>query len=198
MKIRTTIIALLATAGVAFTAGSLVAQHEGHDEMNMDEMMEMYMKLAQPGPHHKKLDNHIGEWAQTITHYGMGEGPEITKGTISSKWILDGRYILDHVVSEFRGVPFEGFGLTGYDNTTKEYFSTWIDTMGTGIMLTRGQMDDSGNIVQTGSVPTPDGPLPVRTVVSPVNNDKSSYTMYMDMGAGEMKVMEIENIRVSH
>ncbi len=32
------------------------------------------------------------------------------------------------------GMPFEGMGIDGYDNLAKQYVSTWVDNMGTGIM----------------------------------------------------------------
>jgi len=37
------------------------------------------------------------------------------------------------------GMPFEGMGLDGYDNASKEYISIWIDNMGTGIMYMKGK-----------------------------------------------------------
>jgi hypothetical protein len=31
------------------------------------------------------------------------------------------------------GMPMSGFGMTGFDNTRKQYVGTWADTFGTSI-----------------------------------------------------------------
>jgi hypothetical protein len=36
------------------------------------------------------------------------------------------------------GMPFEGIGYTGYDNPSKRYVGTWMDTFGTGLMSSVG------------------------------------------------------------
>jgi hypothetical protein len=35
-------------------------------------------------------------------------------------------------------MPFEGISTLGYDNAKKTFFSTWIDNMGTGMMVMEG------------------------------------------------------------
>jgi len=52
-----------------------------------------------------------------------------------------GRYIEDKTNSSFDGHPFEGRGITGYDNMTHKYTFTWIDNMGTGFMTGEGNWD---------------------------------------------------------
>ena len=48
---------------------------------------------------------------------------------------LDGRYIKVDVAGDMPGMgPFTGFGLTGFDNVSKKFVSTWVDNMGTGMM----------------------------------------------------------------
>ena len=38
-------------------------------------------------------------------------------------------------------MDFQGQGLEGYDNVKKKFVSTWIDNMGTGIMIAEGTYD---------------------------------------------------------
>ena len=42
------------------------------------------------------------------------------------------------------GTPFTGHGMTGYDNVTGKYWSTWTDSMSTGIMVSEGSCDAEG------------------------------------------------------
>jgi len=39
------------------------------------------------------------------------------------------------------GMPFEGIGINGYDNLKKKFVSTWIDNMGTMIVMSTGTFD---------------------------------------------------------
>ena len=42
------------------------------------------------------------------------------------------------------GIPYRGHGMTGFDNVTDKYWSTWNDSMSTGIMVTEGTCDAQG------------------------------------------------------
>src|SRR5438105_14007457 len=41
------------------------------------------------------------------------------------------------------GMPFEGHGVTGYDNVKKQYWGSWIDNMSTSMMTSTGSADGS-------------------------------------------------------
>ena len=57
---------------------------------------------------------------------------------------------------EMKKVSFLGQGLTGYDNFKKEYFSIWMDSMSTGVMMSTGKMDADGKTLNMkGSMPDP-------------------------------------------
>ncbi len=60
--------------------------------------------------------------------------------------IMGGRYLQQQVKAEMMGMPFEGMGLWGYDNIKKEHISTWVDSMSTGIMVSRGTDDADGKV----------------------------------------------------
>ena len=47
--------------------------------------------------------------------------------------MLGGRVMAERMEAKMAGQPFSGLGMTGYDNTSGQYWSTWSDSMGTGI-----------------------------------------------------------------
>ena len=54
------------------------------------------------------------------------------------------------------GMPFEGMSTTAYDNVSKEYVSTWIDNMGSGIMVMKGNWDEGTKSVNlSGTIKNP-------------------------------------------
>jgi hypothetical protein len=104
------------------------------------EMMEKYVKAAEPGPVHKELQKLVGKWKLDITSWhGPGAPPTKSEGTAEFKPLLGGRYLQQDVKSDMAGQPFEGIGFEGYDNVTKERFGTWADSMSTGLMIMRGK-----------------------------------------------------------
>lgn len=104
-------------------------------EAAMEEMMARYMQLAQPGEHHAKLEPFIGEFTFEAS---MRMGPDTpwstSAGTMTTRWILGGRYQLSEYdsTSEEMG-PFSGMGILGFDNANERYMSVWLDTWGTWI-----------------------------------------------------------------
>jgi hypothetical protein len=107
------------------------------------EMETKWMEFATPGDAHKVLDQKVGRWTFTMKYWPLtAESPmQEATGTTETKWIMDGRYIEDKTNSTFDGHPFEGRGITGYDNMTHKYHFTWVDNMGTGFMTGEGTWD---------------------------------------------------------
>ncbi len=117
------------------------AEQEQPDQQAMMEMME---KLGAPGDMHEKLEPFIGKFDVEAKFWmGPDTEPMSSKGKASYEWILGGRYVAQHYEGDFMGQTFNGMGVTGYDNYKKEYVSTWIDSMSTTLMITKGSVDGS-------------------------------------------------------
>lgn len=102
--------------------------------------MEKYMKAATPGPEHQRLSKLAGKWKLQVTSWmAPGAPPMKSDATAEYTSVLGGRYLQQEVHGSMEGQPFEGRGMEGYDNVTKESFGTWIDNMGTGVMVMRGK-----------------------------------------------------------
>jgi hypothetical protein len=92
------------------------------------------------------------------------------------------------------GMPFTGHGMTGYDNVTGKYWSTWMDSMSTGLMVSEGSCDDGGkNCTFTGSYNDPiRGEVTLRMVATWTSPTTETFEMYSPgPDGGEMKMMEI-------
>lgn len=92
------------------------------------------------------------------------------------------------------GSPFTGIGVTGYDNHTKKYVSTWMDSMSTTILVFEGTASTDGKtITQESHYDTPfKGPLTWRSVTEIVDDNTWSFEMFgTDKDGKEEKIMEI-------
>jgi hypothetical protein len=169
---------------------------EAQAKMKAD--MDAMMKLAQPGEHHKRLDGFVGKWKVTGKSWMEPNQPATEfSGTVESSWLLGGRYLQSVHKAAFFGMPFEGRSIDGYDNATHEYFSTWIDNMGTGVMLFKGTCDDPCKVLtETGEGfdPMSGKMMKTKEVTTYVDPDTYRFEMYTVGGAPDgkdVKVMEL-------
>jgi len=103
------------------------------------------MQAMSPGEHHEHMKKLAGSFDYTIKMWMDPSMPaQESTGKRTSEYLLGGRYLQEKITGSFMGMPFEGISLMAYDNLAKEYVSTWIDNMGTGIMVSHGQCDGKG------------------------------------------------------
>lgn len=171
-------------------------------EMSADEqaMMAKWAQYSTPSEAHGNLAEAAGDWEYTMTWWMQpGAAPERSSGTSKSEMILGGRYLEDKVRGTAMGQPFEGRGTTGYDNYSKEYISTWVDNMGTGVFVSRGKYDPAAkSLVMTGTMDDfMDGKKKtMRSVLTHVDQNTTRFEMYAPGPDGkEFKTMEMVSKR---
>lgn len=164
-------------------------------QMDMQAMMETYKKLSTPGEPHKQLASLSGSWT-TKTKEWMDPSKPSTEstGTCEEKMLLDGRYLQQECTGEMMGQPYSGIGVLGYDNLTKKYVTTWIDSMGTGIFFMDGMASPDGKtITLKGTHKDPfEGVMKHRAIWRLLDANTQIFEMYGTGKHGkEMKMLEI-------
>lgn len=163
-------------------------------------MMAEMMKMAAPGPEHKLLDGMVGNW-KTVSKAWMGPGePQVTEGTAKYESILGGRFVISRHTGSMMNMPFEGFGITGYDRMTKKYEGYWMDNMGTMIYpMPNGVWDDAAKTL-TFNVEWPDpmagGKAPYTLVTKYNGNDNMVFTISTMREGKSAPMMEVTYTRV--
>ncbi|MBI1871214.1 MAG: DUF1579 domain-containing protein [Chlamydiae bacterium] len=121
-----------------------------------------------------------------------------SKGISENHWIMGGRFLSQSAKGESMGQPFEGMGITGYDNVRGEYTSIWIDNMGTGIENATAQYDPATKTFsEKGSCSSPitgDKDKHFRAEWKIVDKDHYTYEMYTSGPDGK----EFKNIEISY
>lgn len=116
------------------------------------EEMAKWAAFSTPDEHHKVLDYKVGKWTGHVTMWmAPGAPPMESDSTSDVQWIMGGRYLRAEERGTFMGAPFEGLGITGYDNLKQKYFFTWIDNTGTGVMLGEGSWDAAKKVLSMNS-----------------------------------------------
>jgi hypothetical protein len=158
-----------------------------------------WMDYMTPGPTHQLLAKSDGEWTEELTMWmAPGAQPEKSTSTASNKMILGGRYQHSTHTGNVMGMPFEGIGITGYDNIKKVFVSTWIDNMGTGIMYSEGKWNEATKTVEfkgMGVDPVSGKELKIRQVMKIVDDNTETMEMFTTKDGKEFKSMEIKMTR---
>jgi hypothetical protein len=161
---------------------AMVKEEKQKGKMDMEAMMEVYKKLATPGAPHKMLASLAGTWTTRTRAWMEPDKPPMEgTGTCEQKMILEGRYLQQEYTGEMMGGPFTGINLVGYDNHTKKYVSTWIDSMSTGIYYFEGTASPDGKIItQESSYDDPvRGPMDWRSVTRIADDHTLEYEMFL-------------------
>jgi len=146
MKRRFAIGTLCALALALPATGQEKGKPGAEPQMSAEEKaaMEAMMKAMTPGAPHRHLAAAAGDWEFTGKFWTEpGAPPEQSRGTSHREMILGGRVMREEVQSEMLGMPFHGLGMTGYDNVTGRWWSTWSDSMSTGLLVSYGTCDDA-------------------------------------------------------
>jgi hypothetical protein len=167
----------------------------GQNQDQAMQEMQAFVQANQPGPHQKSIEQFVGTWDVSMTLWpAPGAAPMNFTATADHKMIMGGRYLQQQVKGEMMGMSVEGMGLWGYDNMKKEHISTWIDSMSTGIMVSRGTEDADGKVFTfTGEYLDPAGKTrKSREVLRIQDADKLLAEMYETGPDGkEFKNMEL-------
>jgi hypothetical protein len=151
---------------------------------------------ATPSKAHEMLAKDTGIWDADMTFW-MPDSPEPqkAKSVATYKMILDGKYQEGTFKGEMFGMSFEGRGMTAYDNASKEFITTWIDNMGTGMLVSHGQYDEAsksitfrGNMVD----PVTGKEKKVKEVITFMDDKNQKMEMFeVNSDGTEFKNMEI-------
>lgn len=174
---------------------------------NDPEMMKQMMELAKPGENHKLLDSLAGTWTYGVKMWmAPGAPPMESKGTAVRKPMMDGRYFTMDVSGKMqmpgpdgkmKDFDFKGMSIEGYDNVQKKFVSTWIDNMGTGIIMSEGTYDPATKTFSYNAEMEmiPGVKTKVREVVKIIDANHHNFEWYEDRGGKEAKTMEISYTR---
>jgi hypothetical protein len=163
-------------------------------------MNKVWAESMTVGEQHKMLAKASGTWTGEVTMWmANGAPPQTSTSTSVSKMIYNDLYQQTNHSGTMMGMPFEGTSTMGYDNLKKEFFSTWIDNMGSGILVMTGQLDGSGKKINlSGNTKCMNGQdATMREVFTFVDDDHHLLEMYApDPATGkEYKNMEIKYTR---
>ena len=151
--------------------------------------LEQARKYATPGEQHRLLDSIVGSFDTTAKYWLMpGREALQVRGSIESKWILDGRFVEFVYKTELFGDPYEGRALIGYDNYAKKYVATWVDTKATFVLQLEGECDagcKTRTMETTFTDPVSGQTVELRDVTTILDKTSFRYEAYLEFSEGQ-------------
>lgn len=158
-----------------------VKTEEPAAEVPMDSAAQQkaWMDYATPSAPHKMMAEEVGTWNCDMTFWmGPDAKPEKATSTADIKMVLGGRYQEGYYKGTMMGQPFEGKSTLAYNNASKEFTTTFIDNMGTGMMVAMGKWNDANKAIELKG-----------DMVNPMNGKKTAYReMYTIVDANTRKM----------
>lgn len=148
--------------------------------------MKAWEAYAAPSEAHKLMADEVGTWNCDMTFWSEPNGkPEKSTTTADIKMILGGRYQEAIYKGTMMGQPFEGKSTLAYNNASQEYTTTFIDNMGTGMMVAMGKYNEAAKSMEFKG-----------EMVNPVNGEKTPYRevyTIVDPKTRKMEMFDVKN-----
>lgn len=182
---------------VTETDSTTVIKPETKEEpMDSVAMEEAWKAYGTPGFQHKMMADETGKWDVEMTFWTAPDAaPEKYTATAQARMLFDGKYQEVNYDGTMMGMPFQGKSTLAFNNKSGEYISTWIDNMGTGMLIVKGHYDEATKAINfTGSMPDPltGKDIGVREVYSIVDaKTRKLESFETKEGQKEFKSMEI-------
>jgi hypothetical protein len=191
-----TVLATTVVVAFATLAGAQQAQKQPEMTPAQKAEMDAYMKAGTPGGPHQALAASAGTYDLRIRSWHEPGAPAMEDtGTATRSMALGDRVLVEDVTAAMMGMPFMGHGMMGFDNVSGQYWSTWTDSMSTGIMVSEGTCDASAKTCTfTGSWndAIKKGPVRARMTTRWTSPTTQVFELYAPGKDGnEMKMMEI-------
>ena len=166
---------------------------------NQEDMMKKWMDYMTPGDMHEMLAKSVGEWTY-VSKYWMDPAapPTVSEGRSVNEMILGGRYLKSINYSDVMGMPMEGWNIIAYDKAANEFFSFWIDNIGTGMTMARGKYDEKTKFCSMRGTmidPISGGEVEYRQTMKFIDDNNQLFEMFMISEGKEVKNMEIVSKR---
>jgi hypothetical protein len=158
-------------------------------------MAKAWENFMTPGPMHAWMAKTNGTWEAEVSQWMDPSAPPTkAKATNVQTSMLNGLYVTGKFSSTMMGMPFQGQSTMGYDNAKKDFVSTWVDNMGSGIVVMRGAYDEATktlNLKGKQTDPKTGKDTDIREEMKMVDDNTYTMTMYgPGMDGKEMKFME--------
>ena len=192
----------LVAAALALLVAQATAQEDpsaAAPDAEQQAAMEAWANAGRIGEAHAGLAKQAGQWRAEMEMWMAPDAPPVEATyEVTRTMELEGRVLHEVWTGEFMGQPFRGIGRTGHNNTTEQYWSTWIDNMSTNLMTLSGKLQSDGSIQMIGDFvdPVSAETVATRSVWSFPDPDSERMESFETRGGEEFMNMRMTLTRI--
>lgn len=174
-------------------------------ETSKEDLEERKARVAQiesrmMGPMHQLLVQFSGHWREEMKIWaGPKSEPSTTMVLRDSRLFGEGRFVTSTIVGQMGNLPYEAQSSLGYDNSKKVFVKTWMDNLGTSILVLEGTYDEKSATIDFNGYttdPLTKQPVKIHQILKMIDSQNQLLEIYVEMKEGkEVKLMEVKSIR---
>ena len=201
MKLRRLLCGFLVGAVTILLSSQVVSLAGDPSKLSDPELLEAMKKAARAGDYHENLKTIRGDYQQTFKWWrSAGTEPHESTSRSSTDRILNGRFLTQKARGTWLESGFEGLATIGYDNGTQEYVLTWMDTLSTRMLVSRGTCNDAGNVLTLRGEyfdPIAENTRKVKIILEILNRKGETLLEVYDVTSGDpgFKFLEVNSTR---
>lgn len=159
------------------------------------------MDNRQVGPMHHLMIQFAGHWRQEMKVWNGNDKKEpiVSMLEYEGQVFAEGKFINAIIRGQFGNVPYEAHSTLGFDNAKRMYTKTWIDNLGTSILVLDGTYNEKDNTIDFvgfATDPITRKPIRVHQILKMIDQSNHLLEVYVEMKEGkEVKIMEIKSTR---
>ena len=150
-------------------------------------------ELEKPNEHHRHLKQMAGTWdVKSKFHMVSGQIIEMN-GVEVAKMQPGGFWLITDFSGKFMGEPFHGHGVLGYEAHKKEYVGTWVDSIGSILIISMGTCSKNGKVttmIGKSFNPMENREVTYKQVTEIKDANTKTFHMYDVQGKNEKLIME--------
>jgi hypothetical protein len=188
----TTAVATDTTAAVTTTETPAPAP-----KLDSATIMKNMADFMTPGEMQKMLASMNGRWSARVVTWWEDKSDTST-ATVEYSMLMGGRFQQMKLKGTMMGMPFEGMGITGYDNLRKVMTNSWTDNMSTSVMYMEGPYDATAKSFELkgkGTNPETGGTTDMREVFKIIDDKTQHMEMYGMHEGKEVKMLEMDLVK---
>lgn len=131
-----------AAAALLVSIGGLLGA-AAHDALMGPPPARLMQEIPKPGPEHEWYKRDLGRWTATMKAVNVLTGEEVTSRASETNRSGPGKMsMITTFRGQFMGKPFEGQGITGFDDDGK-LVSCWTDNRSGRVRFLKGHVDEA-------------------------------------------------------
>lgn len=138
----------------------------------------------------------VGKFKLTGTSDDMQGGKVKMTGTVEGKMVVGGKWLEHDITMKMGDAPAQGRMMVAYDEASKTYVSSWIDSMAAMVITAKGTREGNTVTMVSDEVEMMGMKMKVKVIITFKDKDTFTEIVQTDMGQGFKTMQDLTCTRI--